>query len=792
MAEHPTKRERPIEASAASDYSETIDDAPVPEALTPPPDAPTKQAATTGGAAATVMAAPEVTGYQILGELGRGGIGVVYKARQVALNRIVALKFVRGSEIRAKDQSRFQAEAEAAAALQHPNVAQIHEIGRCDGRPFLALEYCAGGSLTGRLQRDLLTPREAAQATATLAHAVQYAHEHGILHRDLKPDNVLLGSDGTLKITDFGLAKRFDPGSGQATPGITHAGTILGTPSYMAPEQTEGHADRLSDVYSLGAILYECLTGRPPFRGASTIDTMLAVTSQEPVPPSKLVSLPRELEAICLKCLEKIPLRRYESAGELAQDLERFLEGRPTQAQPLTALERTIKWARRRPAAAALIALGIISLFGLSGLSIGLWRAETAATRARDRALGTMNIALAAIDDILDQEDLPGAGDPEVQRQAMLDSVGRSLEKLGQYSGDNPELITRSAKAYLRRGRLLVDTGRLDEATSEYARAIALCHEQLKQHENDIEWRRELGSAFNRLGGVHFRAGKFTEANASFLAAEDIRRKLVQEVNEPDDEHDLAVTLDNRAGLGADQKDNPAEVENLFEESRQRLADLVKRVPDNPRYKDSLAKSRHNFGRFLSFQPDRSDGAIQATDEARRLWQRLVDQYPLNTLYQTKLAACNAELARMYQLRNDPAAAFEYSTASVASWREVVKRHPKVTTFQGMFGIACMRLGQVNIESQTLEQRVGLLEEAVQALSTVQNLPEYRVHSADAYLALAHAYTYLGSTDSARTAFDQAVIRYLDLAKQNPNNDEYRNSLDKARKDRAKLPGNDA
>jgi eukaryotic-like serine/threonine-protein kinase len=602
----------------------------------------------------------------------------------------------------------------------------------------------------------------------------------------------LLAGDGTLKITDFGLAKRFDPGSGQATPGITHAGTILGTPSYMAPEQTEGHADRLSDVYSLGAILYECLTGRPPFRGASTIDTMLAVTSQEPLPPSKLVSLPRELEAICLKCLEKIPLRRYESATELAADLERFLDGRPTLAQPLTALERTIKWARRRPAAAALIALGIVSLFGLSGLSVGLWRAEAAATRARDRALGTMNIALGAVDDILEQEDLPGAGDPEVQRQTMLDSVSRSLEKLGQYSGDSPELIIRSERAYLRRGRLLVDVGKLDEAAIEYSKAVILCQEQLDQHANDLGWRRELGTALNRIGGVHDRAGKVPEATASYMAAEDIRRNLVQEASQPDDEHDLAVTLYNRAGLIAENSKKVAEAETLFEESRQRLADLVARIPDAAKHKNSLAQNRYIFGRFLSLQDDRADGAINATDEARRLWQKLTDEFPLNTLYQTKLAWCNAGLARMYQLRNDPADAFEYSTAAVASWREVVKRHPTVTTFQGMFGIACMRLGQVNIEGHSIEHRVGLLEEAVQALAAVQNLPEYRPHAADAYMELARAYGKIGSEDSARTAFDQAVARYAELAKQNPNNTEYRDSLIRARKERAALSGGDA
>lgn len=773
----------------------TLGDAPVPEHPTPQPDDPTKHAVTTGGKASTVAAAPEVPGYHILGELGRGGIGVVYKARQVALNRIVALKFIRGSEVRARDQARFQAEAEAAAALQHPNVAQIHEIGRCDGRPFLSLEFCGGGSLSGRLQRELFTPREAAQAVATLARAIQFAHDHGVLHRDLKPDNVLLTTDGVLKVTDFGLAKRFDPGSGQATPGITHAGTILGTPSYMAPEQTEGHADRLSDVYSLGAILYECLTGRPPFRGASSIDTMLAVTSQEPLPPSKLVTLPRELEAICLKCLEKPPQRRYASAAELTEDLQRFLAGEPTRAKPLTGLERTVKWTKRRPAVAALIATGIWSLAALSVLSFNLWRAERAAEKARTQAVGSLGIALSAVDDLLDQEDLPGSGDPEVQRQAMLDSVGRSLVKLSQYGGDSPDLINRRSKAFLRRGRLLVDMGKLDAAAEEYSQAIALCREQINQQGGSADWQRELGTALNRLGGVHDRAGKVNEAEACYKDSEAIRGKLVDQWHLPDDEHDLAVTEYNRAGLTAEHQlhqAGTAEAEKLFEQSRRRLADVVRREPKTPKYQNSLAQNWYNFGRLLSLQPAKNDAAIQAADHARQLWRQLCDEYPINTLYQTKLAACNAELARMYQLRNDMAAAYGHSAEAVASWREVVKRHPKVATFQGMFGIACMRQGQVATDQMPLEQRVGLLEEAVQALAAVQNLPEYRPHAADSYLALARAYRLLGGEDSARAAFDQAIARYAELVKQFPNNSSYRDDLAKARKERAGLPGGDA
>jgi serine/threonine-protein kinase len=299
---------------------------------------------------------PCVPGYEVLAELGRGGMGVVYRARQRSLNRIVALKMVlAGAHAGAQELARFRAEAEAAARLAHPNIVQVHEVGAHQGRPFFAMEYVEGGSLEEKLGGTPLPAGQAAELVKTLAQAVQAAHDKGVVHRDLKPANVLLTAParppaaerdaagglafGVPKITDFGLAKRLDGEVGQ-----TQSGAIMGTPSYMAPEQAAGRSKAVGpacDVWALGAILYECLTGRPPFKGATPLDTILQVLERDPVPVRLLnPKVQRDLETICLRCLEKEPHRRYGSAGALAADLDRFLRGESISIRSVNVLDR--------------------------------------------------------------------------------------------------------------------------------------------------------------------------------------------------------------------------------------------------------------------------------------------------------------------------------------------------------------------------------------------------------------------------------------------------------------------
>jgi serine/threonine protein kinase/WD40 repeat protein len=337
---------------------------------------------------------PIVPGYEVLGELGRGGMGVIYKARQTGLNRIVALKMIlAGAHASPEAIGRFRREAEAVARLVHPHIVQIYDVGAHDGEPFFSLEYVEGGNLAERLNGTPLPARRAAELTQTLAQAIEFAHQQGIVHRDLTPSNVLLTADGTPKISDFGLAKFLF--GGDASP--TRTGTVLGTPSYMAPEQAQANKPAVgpaTDVYALGAILYELLTGRPPFNAETPLHTALQVVSQEPVPPSRLhAKVPHDLETICLTCLHKEPSKRYRTAQLLADDLGRFLQDQPIRARRAGAVERCWRWCRRNPivatqaAAVAVLVVTLISstLIQNSQLSAALRVSDAASREAKER-----------------------------------------------------------------------------------------------------------------------------------------------------------------------------------------------------------------------------------------------------------------------------------------------------------------------------------------------------------------------------------------------------------------------
>ncbi len=322
---------------------------------------------------------PTVAGYDVGGILGRGGMGVVYKARHQKLNRLVALKMLRDGQFATSDELlRFSREYQSIAELHCPHIVQVYDVGDFDGRPFFTMEFVEGGSLYDRLNGVPQSARGSAEMVLSLAEAIHSAHSKGIIHRDLKPANILLSLDGIPKIADFGLARHV-----QCDHRITVTGMQLGTPSYMSPEQTIGVFDSVGpsvDIYALGAILYEMLTGRPPFRAETILETQRQVINVDPVPPARInASVPRDLETICLKCLNKQPSRRYATAGELANDLQRFLRHEPIHARTVSRSERTLRWVRRNPAITALA----ISAMALIGLAVAFGFREYAASEQR-------------------------------------------------------------------------------------------------------------------------------------------------------------------------------------------------------------------------------------------------------------------------------------------------------------------------------------------------------------------------------------------------------------------------
>jgi tetratricopeptide (TPR) repeat protein len=472
---------------------------------------------------------PVIEGLECLGEIGRGGMGVVYKARDLSLGRIVAIKTIAHDQRAAPEQrTRFQAEARAVAKLRHPNIVAIHQIGEHERQPYLSLEFADGGDLDRHLAEKPMVPREAAALVETLARAMHVVHEAGIVHRDLKPRNVLMTSDGVPKITDFGLAKLLDANSER-----TKSGQVMGTPSYMSPEQADGRSSQVgppADIYALGAILYKALTSRPPFVGGSELEIMRQVASIEPDPPRESrPDVPKDLETICLKCLQKETPKRYKSALDLADELRRFLDGRPIIARPVGPAGRLGRWAKRNPWVAGLAAAVFVSLILGTGVSTVLTiraiRAEAATRQQRDRAEAEaatakafnefLNKDLLATASPLNQTGLGSRPDPDIKLRTVLD---RASATVGTRFAGQPlvEALNRQTL-----GRTYQQLGLYAAARPHLERSLELHRQELDPLHPDVL------IAMNRLGSLNLADDKLAEAESLLIPAlEGLRRIL--------------------------------------------------------------------------------------------------------------------------------------------------------------------------------------------------------------------------------------------------------------------------
>jgi WD40 repeat protein len=365
--------------------------------------------------------------YEVVEEIARGGMGVVYRARDLTLNRVVALKLMLAGQFAGeREVKRFRAEAEAAARLHHPNIVAIYEFGELEGRPFLSMRFVDGANLTERLHGTPMDAIPAAKLMSTLARSVHYAHQRSVLHRDLKPANVLLDSAGQPYVTDFGLAKCLD-----SADRLTLSGAAIGSPNYMSPEQASGRPERLTtaaDVYSLGAIMYEVLTGRPPFRADTPLETMRKVMEEPPVAPRELYKFAdRDLETICLKCMEKEPERRYGSAEALAEDLERWLRKEPIRTRPVTVAERVVKWMRRNPKLATLVVL--LHVLFAAALVTGIWMSNRIAAARNEAEKANFRLA----------KDLRGLQWQKLEELASAGKRPDALAYLSRFLRDDPK-----------------------------------------------------------------------------------------------------------------------------------------------------------------------------------------------------------------------------------------------------------------------------------------------------------------------------------------------------------------
>ena len=456
-------------------------------------------------------------GYEILGELGRGGMGVVYLANKLALNRRCALKMIlAGAHLSPAASARFRGEAETIARLRHPGIVQIFHVGTVGGLPYFELEYLAGGSLDKRLDGTPWSAPAAAELVETLARAIAEAHRQGVVHRDLKPANILLDPGLLPKVADFGLAKLIDSGEP-----ITRTHTVLGSPSYMAPEQAQGNARLVgptTDVYALGAIFYELLTGRPPFRAATAVETLVQVRDSDPIPPSRFQpGLARAAETICLKCLEKAPGRRYPTAEDLAEDLRRFRAGESILAHPAPAWEQAWRWTRRRPAVAAAVGVSAVAIaLVLGGVAYYNARLREAATKAREAeraALTQRNLALNAFDQLVFdvQERLGDTAATRASRRSLLDTAIKGLDDIAQGTeGTAPDLSR--AVAHQKLGEIYQQIGRVNEARRQLELARGLAEKLAAGTPNDLAVAECLRDAMAGLGAVRNHDHRYAEA----------------------------------------------------------------------------------------------------------------------------------------------------------------------------------------------------------------------------------------------------------------------------------------
>ncbi|HEY7424219.1 MAG TPA: serine/threonine-protein kinase [Gemmataceae bacterium] len=624
-----------------------------------------------------------VPGYEILDVLGRGGMGIVYKARQLSLNRIVALKMIlSGGHASSDALGRFYSEAKAVARLQHPNIVQIYEIGHSGDHPYFSLEYLEGGCLQQQMAQMSEDTRRTAQLMETVARAVHHAHRQRIIHRDLKPGNILLSADGTPKITDFGLAKQVEEDSSQ-----TRTGAILGTPAYMAPEQARGGGREIgpaADIYALGAVLYDLLTGRPPFEGSTVLATLQMVQSAEPVPPRHLRSaIPADLQTICLKCLHKAPARRYLTAQDLADDLRRFLDGQPILARPTPVWERMLKWARRRPAQAALLVSGVAVLFTLLVALVRETKNQRDLTKlAQDKSAREEKHAEEmrfSRDEALRLKEIAEKNQRQAQLQAALASrlTGDSYEERGMhgearrtyensielYEGllqgpaASPSLSADAAGAYLNLWTALAGSGQSGKAENILDRAIKLLEPLAEQPGSDDKYKGDLALCYNNRGIQFQRRREFTKAKDSYEQALALFRRMRREVRERPSYLLEMARVEKNLGVLHQQNNDPPSAERCYRDALKHLGQLVHDAPEDVVYSNELGQTFFNLGGLLGSR--RNTEAEAFYDESVRFFDALTRKSGVVPDYRHLLALALTSRATARQRRGDSAAARE-------------------------------------------------------------------------------------------------------------------------------------
>ncbi len=649
--------------------------------------------------------------YSISRVLGRGGLGIVYLGYDPPLKRWVAVKRIL-AEGRSHPQAvaRFRVEAEAIARLDHPNIIKVYEVGEDAGQSYLALELVEGPTLAAHLVDGPLAPHAAAKLIAAIAHAVGHAHQHGVVHRDLKPANILLvGVRGpgsgvsavgpsltpdpyplTPKVADFGLAKQLGHDEG-----LTQTGIVLGTPMYMAPEQTVGDPAAVgpaADVWALGVILYECLTGRPPFRGVTTLATMELARTGDPLSPrSVLPSVPHDLSTICLKCLEKNPTQRYPTANDLANDLEAWLAGRPIQARPAGRIARGLKWARRNPTGAALAAAAVVvPVLAAAGITIHSIRlqdaldqktAEEQRTRAeKNRADENDRQARAALRKMLDHmTDRRYVGVPRIRElhKAQAEEALAYFQHVSTHRDDpSPEVRYDAALANLDAAKLAEALGRTDEGVTYARRGESAFRQLVDEFPEDRRYRLQFALALSWLGAYRTTTDGVIDQNVrDFTDAIRILRSLASDPTASLAEQVALANAVNTLGAVHFKANRFVEAEEHFREAYESRKALTIRHPENQDLPRQLAQNALNLG--LCYQmAQRPEEATRLNDEAGAILQKLLDADPDDRGAAANLAIVRVIRSYLHEVEGRRATAIDQLSRLVAPLDRLVLLEP--------------------------------------------------------------------------------------------------------------------